>query len=510
MRFLKPSTGHISLTDPGQSQDRMLKQTFDYAKPFHGQDGSGNGTQMTQLSINFSFRRDTHTWEGPYTYAVGDLGWTVYIWQGTTDGPIAIFCWAYDRADYQTSKGVWNETKGCHVTPDSWCHVGITCDGTQSTIANIWTCTIDGVECNNGSCSGNVIDDIRSFPGYGLTMGTRYVFSSSYTHNSDYSELSLWNTALTAAQHRELMTRRPARGEQGLVGYWPLANDYRDRSGYGNDFEPFFSGYPPLHTRSNTKEKRCVVMAQTWSNQINALRHTDDAAFEISGDLTIEFWWARNEYNTVYRNFCFGKSGASGNMVANNMSYEICCKGISGGMQFEARACDGTNTALKYQWLHGAGQPVCPRRKENCDWTHVAFVFDISQSTPATQWTIYIDGSVQGQQHIGSGDAVAVSPGIEDLDDQLTLGNWDADSDYWLWSWNGKFAEIRLWNKTRTSGEVNANYNSSITAQSGLVGYWPGHPDASGNLEDMSGNGNDLVPDNTTEISFGPGHPFKE
>ena len=70
-----------------------------------------------------------------------------------------------------------------------------------------------------------------------LTVSTCGLTTEATTHEHDtygaafkglFAEISLWNRALSAAEVATMNTRRAKPWEDGLIGYWPLANDNKN------------------------------------------------------------------------------------------------------------------------------------------------------------------------------------------------------------------------------------------------------------------------------------------
>ncbi len=100
-------------------------------------------------------------------------------------------------------------------------------------------------------------------------------------------------------------------------------------------------------------------------------------------------------------------------------------------------------------------------------WRHIAVVFDSESSR-----TLYIDGALEFTQTT----ATTLMPA--DLD-QFTIGAW-SDNNVLSAFYHGAIDEVRLWNVSKTAGEINAYRTRSVNpGATGLTGYW--------NIEEGSG-----------------------
>ena len=108
------------------------------------------------------------------------------------------------------------------------------------------------------------------------------------------------------------------------------------------------------------------------------------------------------------------------------------------------------------------------------NWHHVAGVFRNDSGF------VYTDGILEGAGPMPSSINSTVP---------LTLGN---DSDPANYKFNGDISEVRIWNVSRSTSEINANMNSCLQGnESGLLAYYVFEDGApSSNLTDRTGNGN--------------------
>jgi hypothetical protein len=106
------------------------------------------------------------------------------------------------------------------------------------------------------------------------------------------------------------------------------------------------------------------------------------------------------------------------------------------------------------------------------EWHHFAFSYD-----GANQYLL-IDGVVQSMvptTGIVNNDSTSYAQG-------LVIGARYSGSSQFV---AGQIDEVRIWNIFRTETQIRDTMNKTISAQTGLVGYWNFN---SGTAEDLSGN----------------------
>ncbi|NCR10641.1 MAG: hypothetical protein GPI95_21175 [Microcystis aeruginosa LG13-11] len=110
------------------------------------------------------------------------------------------------------------------------------------------------------------------------------------------------------------------------------------------------------------------------------------------------------------------------------------------------------------------------------NWHHVAHTFGASVSGQK----LYIDG-----QLVASGTK---SQSDFTWQDKVLIGySIDAPADFF----QGQIDEVRIWNKTRTQAEIQADINHQLTGtESGLIGYWQFSEGTGNTVTDVSGHNN--------------------
>ncbi|MFZ2898546.1 MAG: LamG-like jellyroll fold domain-containing protein, partial [Saprospiraceae bacterium] len=93
-------------------------------------------------------------------------------------------------------------------------------------------------------------------------------------------------------------------------------------------------------------------------------------------------------------------------------------------------------------------------------WTHIACVYDGTQTGNANRLKIYVNGVQQTLTFLNTIPATTPNSG-----NPLTLGSFNGG----LHPFGGALDEVRIWNTARTQAEIQANMHVEISAQSGLA-----------------------------------------
>ncbi|SVE20136.1 uncharacterized protein METZ01_LOCUS472990, partial [marine metagenome] len=92
------------------------------------------------------------------------------------------------------------------------------------------------------------------------------------------------------------------------------------------------------------------------------------------------------------------------------------------------------------------------------NWHHIATTFD------GTNYKLYLDG-------VELNNSTDLS-GLTPPEPVTMIGSYKGDRS--LLAWLGKIDEVRIWNDTRTQGEIQANMNKTMVGnEAGLVAYYP-------------------------------------
>lgn len=117
-------------------------------------------------------------------------------------------------------------------------------------------------------------------------------------------------------------------------------------------------------------------------------------------------------------------------------------------------------------------------------WVHVAACLDMSTFTTAAS-PIYVDGSSV---------PVAVSRGGTNPTALVQAGDLQIGKDNTTNYFDGKVADVRLWDSIRTATQIRDNMNQQLVgSETNLVGYWK----LNGNFNDSDSNANNLTGQNS-------------
>ena len=116
----------------------------------------------------------------------------------------------------------WNT--GYYINANQWYHLAMTWEGNTLKLyvngEHVWTAT-------NAYSS-----PIPDFIGYPFELGRR-AGENSYYLNGKMAEAKLWNVARTQEEIQSYLYQSLRGDEDGLIGYWPLQDDFDDHSQYG-------------------------------------------------------------------------------------------------------------------------------------------------------------------------------------------------------------------------------------------------------------------------------------
>ncbi len=211
---------------------------------------TNNGSR--DLDINFSGRNSNKA----YAYFDGNGDYASYGDHDHLDGMSALTmeCWLYrenegyfdfmgkNYRNYQFAinsgenvyfyKGYGNPqsnshqgwSTGYHINTNQWYHLAITWEGNTITLyvngEHVWTAT----DAQTGP--------IPDFHNYSFDLGRRGGENSNYLQGR-MAEARLWNVARNQEDIQENMYQSLFGNEEGLIGYWPLHDDFDDQSLYG-------------------------------------------------------------------------------------------------------------------------------------------------------------------------------------------------------------------------------------------------------------------------------------
>jgi hypothetical protein len=211
----------------------------------------------------------------------------------------------------------------------------------------------------------------------------------------------------------------------------------------------------------------------------HSLEITDAAqtGLDISGDLTFEAYVNLESFATGGRDsIIFSKVLFAG----ENRSYSF---GIKDTLALKL-IVSGTGTDATTDEMTSSINPTLTVG----EWVHLAVTYDVSIFTA----TFYQNGVQLGTTKVGPKSISSIFNGTA----KFMIGSQEQDGGGAnLSSWDGKLAQVRVWNVIRTAGEILANKDKDLVGnETGLVGYWK----LRGNILDETSNNNDLTNNNST------------
>ena len=111
-----------------------------------------------------------------------------------------------------------------HINTNQWYHIAVAWEG------NVVKLYADGEQI--WETDDAVAAEIPPYRWYTFDLGRRGG-ENGYYLNGRIAEVRLWNIARTGEEIKQNMFMSLSGNEEGLVGYWPLQEDYNDHSVYG-------------------------------------------------------------------------------------------------------------------------------------------------------------------------------------------------------------------------------------------------------------------------------------
>jgi len=276
------------------------------------------------------------------------------------------------------------------------------------------------------------------------------------------TEVRVWDSVRTAAEIQNDMHRRLTGNEPGLVGYWPLNEGQgtigTDRSNQGHD--------GTINGATWTEEALDIEPATTEEETLQAI-----ASFNGSNQY-IEVPYKQKLNPAQFTVSCWAKvEGGQGQWRS-----PVTCRTAKGSSALGGYLLYAGNNN-KWQFWTGNGGWVALQGAdvELNTWTHVAATYD------GSTMKLYINGEPSGNPVpskilINSQYPLRIGAGI-------TEGNPG-------FFFNGKIAEVRLWDKARSQEEIQELMHQRLTgSEAGLVGYWPLDAGSGTTVTDKSGHG---------------------
>ena len=227
-----------------------------------------------------------------------------------------------------------------------------------------------------------------------------------------------------------------------------MALDLLDKSGNGNNLTNSGAAEQtaslPFSTNGNV---RTAALVAAESDYLSA---ADSASLSITGNMTLMTW------------VNFDSLPADGNQMAplakwtttgNQRSYRLLVSNSVGTYSITfAISTDGvasSNASVTWSPSPSTGT-----------WYNIAVVYNASAGTA----DFYINGSAMGAQQSGLATSIFDSTAL------FVIGaNQDGANSFI----NGKQDDIRVYNITRTQGQIAADYQQDLLTYTNVAGYWP-------------------------------------
>jgi hypothetical protein len=248
-------------------------------------------------------------------------------------------------------------------------------------------------------------------------------------------------------------TIRPWAQQSGLVGYWSFNKDdvtdkVYDRSGLENN------GYLTSSSRATSTLKILGKLGQAldFNGSTDAVSLGNPTSLQITGSISLSAW-AKSD--GIVDDDIISKGAFTG----GGWSYLLNANTDLTDRHFACLISSNSVSAIRYSG-------IIP---DNNTWYHVACVFNAVGQT----LDIYVNGALDNGTLAGT-----IPNSLRNTTDTAEIGWRLSDGNMW----DGSLDEIRVYNRTLSSGEVKALYKTtgqskssrtSTAVKSGLVGWWP-------------------------------------
>jgi hypothetical protein len=349
-------------------------------------------------------------------------------------------------------------------------------------------------------------------PAVPFSVGARH-FDAAGGVDGDLDEVGLWNRVLTADELAQLYNAGgghpfvvPEADSllDGLDAYWAFeetSGSFVDASGNGNTLEPLHNpwgdGANGLYGGGMTLNDVTAADRAYGTNTVGQYNLTNES-------FSVSFWVRKDEKEEDFEWFV----GWAGGSTLPSRGWAI-CNGPSGSrdeLRFRVKSqVSGNNQDTGVMTTDG------PRAVTD-EWIFVAATYDTSAYAATTNVAInlYVNGRLSA-----SDDALHLAPtSIWSPTNPAIVFSVGARKEDGSGRFAGDMDEVGLWNRVLTFEEIGRLYNGGhgyraftvdgdeVPLAVGLDAYWP-FDESGGNFRDVTGNGNDLIPDNAPYGPFG-------
>jgi len=329
------------------------------------------------------------------------------------------FYLGYDQSSGNLRAGDLYQATGVACPLNQWFHLALVNSGGTATLY------INGIQRGTPK-TGYSISAAGSF----FTIGQQF---SGFNEpiNGSIDELRVWSVARTPAEIKQSMLAGVAPSTTGLVAYY----NFNEGSGttVGNStattgLDGAVQGTAPSWPSSPIQTGNNAISLDGVNDHVQA---PGNAAYDISSG-TVEAWINPTTLNATNMEIVGLRTDGA---TATRFSFHV------------------SSTAIGL-W-NGTAFMTIPATIPTGTWTHLAFVCD------GTNTLVYINGVASGTitQAFGSATLATLAIGV-------SKNGGGSDNEYF----NGGIDEVRLWSTQRTSAEINANMNGTLSGgQTGLV-----------------------------------------
>lgn len=288
-------------------------------------------------------------------------------------------------------------------------------------------------------------------------------YSGSGNIDGKVTDFRIWDNERTHAQINANFTKRLTGSESGLAQYWKLFEDYVSSVSGGSSLSPQNS--PTFSFDNPFAALYKSIHLSTDTDQYLKITDGDQTGLDITGDMTIELWFARSGAAASTSTGTLVSKGAS-----SDLAYRLYLTAVSSDVQFNLElSSDGTSTTT---------YSATVRSPTDFRWTHLAVTLDLT----ADECKFYVDGRLIATE-------TASIASINNSAGELRIG---AYIDGTLNPGAMFIYDVRVWDVVRTLEQIRQNRATPLSSpgsETDLQGNWI----TSGDNTDVSQNGNHLT-----------------
>ncbi|MEX0931930.1 MAG: LamG domain-containing protein [Candidatus Paceibacterota bacterium] len=405
---------------------------------------------------------------------------------------------AYQFGYYKTSGGigyfdtltsadgttVGSGTVQYDLSTEKWYHLAFVYTAASGTVDVYVATTSDSNHILAGTVSGHTTslkDTVSDFQ-----IGSSDGSGNIVYFDGNMDEIRVWNTAKSKEEIDSDFDTEFFESMSNLQAYWKLNNHYSDQTSNDNTLSQNnganFSTIVPFPVSPNSH----AISLNGIDQYLSAV---DSHSLSITSDLTAELWVKFNSFNEDNQGVLISKYGNYGG-TDNQRSYQFGYYKDTSKLDYNffntRTSTDGTDTSdLNRAYPMATGT-----------WYHLAFVYDASEGCV----DIYL-ANVNDTEHSFVGAECRHKTLLKDTVSSFEIGSSDGSGN--VVYLDGVVDEVRIWSKTRSKSEMDADYTLELTgSETDLEAYW----NFNNTLSDMTSNGNTLT--NNNSATFITSTPF--